>query len=100
MRLSLINTFRTKREGLFFFGEILLNMSGYAPLFLLNNRAMMGFGTDELTIFQIAKELVDNAVDSIRQLALSEEICETKSIHLLIDTSCVDENRGLVRIER
>lgn len=70
-------------------------MSGFPPLFLLNNRSMMGFGTRELTVFQIAKELVDNSVDSIRQLG-----AEDKNVNLVLTVQGgIASDNNLLRIE-
>lgn len=58
----------------------------------------MGFGTYELTIFQIAKELIDNAMDSIRQLDGTSSNTETaKDIEVVLDVQ--DPSQDIVRIE-
>jgi hypothetical protein len=64
-------------------------------MFLMNNRAMLGFGTTEQTLVQIAKELVDNAIDSVR-LCSEGAGC---SVELIFDTTedlCMNES--LVKI--
>jgi hypothetical protein len=66
-------------------------MSTFPFMFLRNNRDMLGFGSTEQTLAQIVKELVDNAIDSVR-LCSEGTGC---SVELILDTTedlCMNES--------